>query len=199
MGMAGWNCNSLGPIKSQRRFIRKIRGRNDNIIILIDTRLGRKDEEAFRKVLGERVFLHSSSKRGIAVLIKDSAPVTDLESENVIPGNFSKLSMVIKGKKVLLKCIYAPNEDSKPNDPENESTKFFNTIMDDTDEEAYAHKFTVGDFNVAPNHDTDTVRYLHINNPNSRELLNRKINLCNLVDIWRERNPLSRQYTFNKK
>ena len=64
--------------------------------------------------------------------------MTDLEWENVIPGNFSKLSMVIKGKKVLLKCIYAPNEDSIPNDPENESTIFFNTIMDDTDEEAYA-------------------------------------------------------------
>ena len=55
-------------------------------------------------------------------------------------------------------------------DPENESTKFFNTIMDDTD----AHKFTVGDFNMAPNHATDTVGYLHINNPNSRELLSKK-------------------------
>ena len=71
--------------------------------------------------------------------------------------------------------------------------------MDDTDEEVYAHKFTVGDFNVALNHDADTAGYLHINNPNSRELLIRKMNLCNLVDIWRERNPLGRQYTFNKK
>ena len=25
------------------------------------------------------------------------------------------------------------------------------------------------------------------------------MNLCNLVDIWRECNPLSRQYTFSKK
>ena len=58
------------------------------------------------KVWGERVFFnsYSSSKRGIAVLIKDNAPITNLEWEN-----FSKLSMVIKGKKVLLKCIYAPN------------------------------------------------------------------------------------------
>ena len=130
----------------------------DNIIVLCDTRLGKSEEEAFRKVWVERVFLnsYSSSKRGIAVLIKDNTPVTDLEWENVIPGNFSKLSMVIKGKKVLLKFIYAPNKDSIQNDPENESTKFFNTIMDDTDEDVYAHKLTVGDFNVARNHDADT-------------------------------------------
>ena len=95
--------------------------------------------------------------------------------------------MVVKGKKVLLKCIYAPNEDSIPNDLENESTKFFNMIMDDTDEEVYEHKFTLGDFNVALNHDTDTAGYLHINNPNSRELLIRKMHLNNMVDIWRER------------
>ena len=67
--------------------------------------------------------------------------------------------------------------DSIPNDPENESIKFFNTIMDDTDEDVYAHKLTIGDFDVALNHDADTVGYLHINNPNSKELLIRKINL----------------------
>ena len=71
--------------------------------------------------------------------------------------------------------------------------------MDDTDEDMYKHKFTIGDYNVELNPDIDTVGYLHINNPNSRELLTRKINLCNLVDIWREHNHTSRQYTLNKK
>ena len=71
--------------------------------------------------------------------------------------------------------------------------------MDDTDEEVFEHKFTVGDFFVALNHDTDTTGYLHINNPNTREVLIRKMHLNNMVDIWRERNPLSRQYPFSKK
>ena len=72
----------------------------DSIIVLGDTMLGQGDEDGFRKLWGEKVFFnsYSSSKRGIAVLIKDSAPVTDLEWENGIPGNFSKLSMVVKGK-----------------------------------------------------------------------------------------------------
>ena len=83
-------------------------------------------ERATRKHLGNYgeeyvVFFnsYSSNKREIALLIKDNAPVTDLKWENVIPGNFSKLSMVVKGMKILLKFIYAPNEDSIPNDLEN--------------------------------------------------------------------------------
>ena len=63
--------------------------------------------------------------------------------------------------------------------------------MDDTDEDINTHKFTIGDYNVALNPDTDTVRYLHIN---SRVILTRKINLCNLAHY-----PMRRKYTFNKK
>ena len=33
-------------------------------------------------------------------------------------------------------------------------------------------------------HDLDTLGYLHINNPNTREFLTRQANLSNLVDIW---------------
>ena len=57
MGVAGWNCNSLGLIENQKRFINKIKGMKDNIIVLCDTRLGKSDEETFRKLWGERVFL----------------------------------------------------------------------------------------------------------------------------------------------
>ena len=48
----------------------------DNIIVLCDTRLGKSDEETFRKLWGEIVFFnsYSSNKKGIAVLIKDNAP-----------------------------------------------------------------------------------------------------------------------------
>ena len=58
----------------------------------------------------------------------------------------------------------------------------------------YTHKITLGDFNVALCHTYDTSGYLHVNNPNSRDYLTR-----NIVDIWRLKNPKSRQYTFGKK
>ena len=76
--------------------------------------------------------------------------------------------MLNKGVNVHIKCIYAPNKDYIPDNLKHENTKFFNSVMDDTNEDDYAHKITVGDFNVALNPDADTCGYLHINNPNLR-------------------------------
>ena len=105
----------------------------------------------------------------------------------------------MKNESVLVKCIYAPNKDMNLSGPENESRVFFQKIFDDTNEEKYTNKITLGDFNIAPNHTYDTSGYLHINNPNSRDYLTRKIEQCNSTDIWRFKNPKSRQYMFGKK
>ena len=91
----------------------------------------------------------------------------------------------------MVKCIYAPNPDMNLTGPQK--------VFDDTNENNFTHKISTGDFNVALNHFYDTSGYLHINNPNSRDYLARNIEKCNLVDIWRSKNPKSRQYTFGKK
>ena len=67
------------------------------------------------------------------------------------------------------------------------------------DEKQFTHKAIIGDYNIALNHNADTLGYLHINNPSSRDYLTRTIDLCNLVNIWRLKIPNSRKYTFNKK
>ena len=105
-----------------------------NVLIVEDTRLGKGDEEAFKRMWGETAYFNSlcSNKRGLSALIRNETPISDITWENVIPGNFSKLCFKVKDKTVLIKCIYAPNEDSNPNDENNESTKFFKTIMNDT-------------------------------------------------------------------
>ena len=48
--------------------------------------------------MGETVLFnsHSSDKRGLAVLIKDGTPIEEVGFQNVIKGNFSKLSFKAK-------------------------------------------------------------------------------------------------------
>ena len=80
IGVVSWNVNSLGPPKSQKTFINKIRGMKFNIFILGDTRLGKEDEDEFKKLWGGKVFFNSlcSNRRGIAVLVKDNTPISDI-------------------------------------------------------------------------------------------------------------------------
>ena len=56
-------------------------------------------------------------------------------------------------------------------------TLFSKEVFDDSNEDKFTHKVTIGDFNVAINHTNDTLGYLHVNNPNSRDYLTRKIDL----------------------
>ena len=58
--------------------------------------------------------------RGIDVLVKNDTPIKDINFESIIKGNFSKLSFKTKDENVHVKCIYAPNKDLNPNDPDNE-------------------------------------------------------------------------------
>ena len=68
---------------------------------------------------------YSNSQRGLAVLFKDSLPVKNIQFQNIIDGNFSKLTFKVKGFSVLIKCVYAPNEDMPKGENEHPSSNFF--------------------------------------------------------------------------
>ena len=55
-----------------------------------------------------------------------------------------------------------------------------------------------GNSNVAPDTNKDNLGYLHVNNPNSRNFIERMKALFMLTDVFRHRNPDARKYTFSK-
>ena len=140
----------------------------------------------FGKLWGDQYHFNSfsTSQKGLAILIKDSLPVKDVKMENIIKGNYTKLTFKIKEQKILIKFIYAPNEDMTKNEVDNESNIFFKTVFDDSNDDNYNIKIIIGDFNVAPRHDIDTPGYLHVNNQNTRNFLDKMIPLSNMTDIW---------------
>ena len=78
---------------------------------------------------------HSIDVRGLAILIKDGTPIEEIHFENIIKGNFSKLSFTVKNEYVLVKCIYAPHKDMNNTGPENECNAFFKEVFDNSDKE----------------------------------------------------------------
>ena len=118
-----------------------------DIFVLCDTRFSLADEGPFKKLWGETSFFnsHSSDKQGIAVLIRDATPLENIQFQNIIKGNFSKLTFNLKDESVLVKCIYAPNNDMNLTGPDNESKIFFQKVFDDTNENNYTHKIWFDD------------------------------------------------------
>ena len=131
----------------------------------------------------------SSSQRGLTILLKDSLPAREVKINNIIKGNYTRLTFIVKDINVLVKCIYAPNDDMTKNEVDNHSNTFFKTVFNDEDDHNFDIKAILGDFNVAPKHDMDNTGYLHINNQNTRNFLDKMIPLCNLTDIWRQKTP----------
>ena len=163
----------------------------DNMFVLVDTRLSEEQETGIARRWTQHCYFNSlaSNSRGMAVLMRDTLDVTDIEWQNVIKGNYSRLTFTYNKQRYLIKCIYAPNKDSMEYDENNESNKFFKEVIKDNGDMEYEHIIMAGDFKVAPNHAEDTSGYLHVNNPNTRKFLKTQIALNNLTDIWRNRNP----------
>ena len=71
-------------------------------------------------------------------------------------------------------------------------------MFDDSNDADYDVVMMAGDFNVAPDPNKDTLGYLHVNNPNSRNFIERMKSLCMLTDVFRHKHPDARKYTFSK-
>ena len=114
----GWNVYSPSDYKTQVKFINKLKSAPENVFVLCDTCLGSDSERVFRKLWGEQAYfnLFSTSQRGLAILIKDC-----LQIENVIKGNYTRFAFKVREQNILLKCIYACNEDMTNSETDNES------------------------------------------------------------------------------
>ena len=87
------------------------------------------------------------------MLIKDTLDINKILWQNMIKGNFSRLTFVPNKQKYLIKCLYAPNKDSVKSDNVNESTKFFKEVFDDGNYEDFQNCILEGDYNVELEHD----------------------------------------------
>ena len=58
-------------------------------------------------------------------------------------------------------------------------------VFDDRNDIDYDVTMMVGDFNVAPDPDKDTLGYLHVNNPNTWLFMERMKSLNMLTDVFR--------------
>ena len=139
----------------------------------------------------QNVFNHlRSNARGVTILVKDSCPITDIESTVIFPGNLTQLNFTFKGEKFALGALYAPNE---------KDINFFKTLFKTQLDTDIDHTIYLGDWNISLSQQMDTQGYLHENNTQNRDFVRNTMTEYDLKDVWRDRNPNATNYTFMKK
>ena len=130
-----------------------------------------------------------ANARGTAILINKKCDIqidcTRIDHEGRINLlNFSKDNI-----KYTVCNLYAPNEDN-PN--------FFKRVFKMLDKHGQENVIVGGDFNLVLNTEMDRLNSQY-NNKQAAEYINNVISEGHLCDIWRDRNPDSKRYTWFRK
>ena len=103
-------------------------------------------------------------------------------------GNFIILDINIQDYRMtLVAAIYGPNEDNPD---------FFKKLVFNINQFDNSSVIIAGDWNVVQDYRVDTVNYIGENNPKSKLKIHQMINNMDLVDVWREKHPGIRRYTW---
>ena len=102
------------------------------------------------------------NSRGVAILVKDSCPITNVSSQIIVPGNLTGLNFTCKEEKWFIVALYAPNS---------KDLLFFHSLFQAENDPNTDHTLYTGDSNTSLTQQMDTHGYLHENNPQNRNLV----------------------------
>ena len=168
-----------------------MRQKKFNIYFVQDTHFNVKDEQFIKAEWGYKAYFASNTSysTGVAILINNNF---DFEIKRVIKdkgGNFIMIHIETINNRLLLVNVYGPNQD----DPEF-YIKLEQTVVDTEVENVIFS----GDWNLVIDFDLDYDNYKHKNNEKAHNQILEMIESLSLNDIWRQRNPKQRRYTWRR-
>ena len=106
-----------------------------------------------------------------------------------LQGNYLIIKIKTSQQELILANVYGPNRDT----PE-----FYQNIKDILASYQNQNIIIGGDWNLVLDTEKDYKNYLHVNNPNARNVVIDMIDDLNLIDVWREMNPETLRYTWHR-
>lgn len=187
------NCQGLGETNKRKDVLNHHKAKNYNIYFIQDTHFVNTNENLIQTQWGYKVYFNSyrSNSRGVAILFNNNCDIKVHNQFNDNNGNYIILDVTVENLNFILVNIYGPNTDS----PE------FYKELSNKIEDIYStqHLVLCGDFNLVLNKNLDTMNYLHLNNPNSRQEVLNLMDNFNLKDIYRSNNAELKRYTWRRK
>lgn len=161
-----------------------------DIILLQETHSKPEDEALWSREWGGDIwFSHGTTQsQGVAVLINKKVPLEVLEIQSAFEGRFLLLEVKMGDLTFLISNFYAPNEDDE---------QFFIQAFEKIEQKDNPNMILAGDFNTA----LDPILDSNCNTDNHKKkriAIQSYLEMRNLVDIWRSRNPNKYQYTWKR-
>ena len=186
------NSQGLANPQKRRGLFRHRRCKKYNIICLQDIHIQESLVPFVKAEWGFDAYFNtfSNNSRGVMVLLNNNFEHTVERVQTDQNGNYIILDIAIQGKRITLANLYGPNDD-KP--------QFFNNIREKC--MVYDNDLTIycGDWNLVIDPDIDTVNYLHVNNPRSRQTVLKFLDEDNFIDVWRVYHEQEKGFTWSRR
>ena len=176
----------------KRRSILNYYSDRANILCFQETHSTKEDEQIWKSEWhGTTIFSHgTSSARGVSIYLKDSLGYRLTQVERDEDGRFIVIELENTDdpqKRIVLCNLYAPNKD-KP--------LFFHQLIKSMVNMS-SNIIMVGDYNLVL--DTNLDRHgSSYNNKKAQMVLEQIMQELSLIDVWRVRNPNTREYSWMK-
>ena len=188
--LISYNARGLRQAKKRRMLFSFLHRNKTDVILLQETHSCSEDEKFWQNEWGGKiVFAHGSKiSCGVCVLFSPQLDFTISKVHTHQYGRFIVIDLQILDSILTLVCIYGPNRD----DP-----SFFSTLNDTLNVFHCERIVWAGDFNFVFNLDLDKVGGNLRTNFNARDFCISIMQSYDLVDIWRERNPTSKLFSWS--
>uniref|UniRef100_A0A8C6SQK6 exodeoxyribonuclease III n=1 Tax=Neogobius melanostomus TaxID=47308 RepID=A0A8C6SQK6_9GOBI len=185
-----WNVNGVKSKKDE--IIPRLKELDKDIYLIQETRSSRTELNLLSIENYQTHHAHYTnpktgrSQRGVAILIKKEIPFTFNSKERDSEGRYLIVRGEYGGAELTLVNIYAPA--SRKDRP-----KFFKNIFEKL--KGSTNIIMGGDFNLVMDRFMDSANTDKQRKPRSNALIKDYMETCDLCDIWRQRNPDSKEYT----
>ena len=185
-----YNVRGLRQSKKRRQVFAYLHRSKKDIYLLQETHSVVRDENYWQSEWGGKIiFCHgSSTSRGVCILLHPTLEYKIHRYVSCSNGRLLIVEVTIRKKIFTIVCLYGPNID----DP-----AFFESLVHKLRDFHWDSLFFGGDFNFVFNLDLDKAGGNPHTNFNARDKCLEIMSSLNVVDIWRERNPYQKSFTWS--
>ena len=188
--ICSYNVRGLGNKTKREQIFEWVKRNNYTVCLLQETHSGGGTHDAWQKEWGKEAFFSgtSNNSEGVGILINSKESYNILNYTEIISGRLQALEIKINENELIVINIYGPN-----NDDINIFSKLEKFIQENDEKTILIG----GDFNTVLDENLDKHNGRTNTHKQCRNKLKHMIDTHNLIDIWREKYPDSRKYTWH--